>query len=172
MSTTEYDKIPASDSDAPDLPALLEHLAVALRVAMEADPDLPPLLSVASNGTETALQPWLAGAPITALLAWEKQMAPAVDRRATVVFPGGDGDDDAGVTAVTTTGTLHGVPVTATVTTHRNVRTLDDEGRVALGTLRELAEDEHPITPDEMALMLAAANDPEIAREELAAITQ
>lgn len=151
MPTTGY-KIRAGATTDLTVPTMLNTLAEALRRLIAADPDLPPILSLATNGRNVEIHPWLACGPITALLAWARHLDGTVDYRATEL-PNAIGTDTP-IMTITSTGKLGGMTVTVTASTYRSVPTEDALGRVTAETLSAIAAEEQPLTGDDMTSLL------------------
>lgn len=149
MSDTEY-KTEAPDEEQLATPDRIIAAGQALAELLEAHPELPPILSVATNGHRVEVHPWLACAPLSALLAWEAVLAGAVDLRATRLLA----DPDLTVSTVTATGRVGAVAITVSVSTYRPLELEDPLGRVSRATLVEAAAAEQAIAEAEMAELL------------------
>jgi hypothetical protein len=93
---------------------------------------LPPLISFAVTNGGVYLQPWIHGAPVTALLAWADEMT----NRACYVEIFGEH------TSIEFTGEINGIKVHCTGTTHHFVRTTSETGAALIDDLREIASHE------------------------------
>lgn len=79
--------------------------------------DLPEVMSVGVTEIEVSIQPWLPGAPVTAMRAFEALMDGDIDRKAyPLVLSGAEQ-----VSMLHSTGTVDGQRVTVTAATHRDI---------------------------------------------------
>ena len=163
--TTGYDTM----RERVAMPQKLEHLALVLRRLHQAEPDLPPVISMWTDGHVLAIQPWVSGAPITALLAYGRHLDDPVRHAVPLRNPDGSPTE---VTNISMTGVIEGLRVAIYGSTYRTVEVTDaEDGAVDEGVFERLAALEQPITDDEIVAMLADWDVAEAAAARVAADT-
>jgi hypothetical protein len=96
---------------------LIANLRTAAAMLESAGTTLPEVLSVGVTAEEITVQPWLPGAPVTAMRAFEALMDGIISRQG---YPNPLADGGR-LSILATTGTVQGAQVTVTASTYRDV---------------------------------------------------
>ncbi len=116
--------------------------------------DLPEVMSIGVTEREISIQPWLPGAPVQAMRAFEALMTGPIDRKAfPLVLSGAEH-----VSMLHSSGQINGQPVIVTAATHRDTP-VDGFLGVTEQTMAALAEAETPIADPADDLVLAEMLD-------------
>jgi hypothetical protein len=130
--------------------AALRAAANMLEVANSTDPDLPEVMSVGINTDEITIQPWLPGAPVQAMRAFENLMTGTIERKAfPLVLSGAEQ-----VSLLHSSGTVDGHTVVVSAATHRDTP-VDGFLGVTEQTVAAIADAEIPIEDPADDLVLA-----------------
>lgn len=115
----------------------LRAAATMIENASAADPELPEVISVGVTGAEITLQPWLPGAPVTAMRKFESILDGPLDRKAFPLVLNGTEQ----VALLHLGGTTNGHPAVVTVSTYRDTP-VDGFLGVTEQTVAEIADTE------------------------------
>lgn len=132
-----------------DIVAKLRAAATMIEIASKVDDNLPEVMSVGVTMEEVTIQPWLPGAPITAIRHFEALMTGPIKREAyPFVLTGAQQ-----VSVLRITGDVNGVQLTVSATTHRDTP-VDGFLGVTEQTVAQLAAAETPTSDPGDSLVL------------------
>lgn len=121
--------------------ALYDALERAVKV-LQAHPELAPSITVSMAEDGLWVAPYIAGAPMTALLTWNDALRDVERDFESTTGP----DKSYSYTKVTIRGFLEDVPVVAQSVTFQDVQ--GTRGRISLAELKRVAKTEEPLFPE------------------------